>query len=229
MKRPRPRLALPLAGALALGAAIALLLWRGAPLAQQPRTVTPMADQPIGATLAALEAELARANPEAAAALRPGISAEGLQRAERELGLALHADLRQLYLWHDGAADDVELFPGHSFVSLEAAVQENQELARQYAERGLSLMMAGERHWLSLFADPAGDGYYYDPSRPYAGGGVFYVFRETGYLIRFPSLGHLLAAVVECYRAGAYPRGGEPDFVLEQQIMLRYGVEAGAP
>jgi hypothetical protein len=82
---------------------------------------------------------------------------------------------------------------------------------------------------LSLFPDVAGDGYYYDPNKNYATGGIFYNFREAGYYRYFPSIKNLLKAIVECYQNGAYPQDAEPDFDMEDQIMNKYGVAVEHP
>jgi hypothetical protein len=104
-------------------------------------------------------------------------------------------------------------------------LKRNRQLNADLQQRGYAALLAEEQHWLELFPDGGGDGYYYDPMRPYERGGVFYNFRETGYFIEFPSIKNLLAAIVECYRRGAYAGDGEVQYELEQQILLRYGVE----
>ena len=83
----------------------------------------------------------------------------------------------------------------------------------------------GARGWLILFPDPAGDGYYYDPTKNCKNGGVFFNFRESGYYLYFPSIRNLLMAVVEGYRTGTYMPGETPNFELESRIMRKYGVE----
>jgi len=185
----------------------------------------PVVDAEMDEILGALTAEVARHRPEAAAALRPGLSEDALMVAERALGTPIHSELRQLFGWHNGMPDTLELFPGHSFTPLDDAVSLNKQLNADYAARGFATLMAHERGWLSLFPDPAGDGYYYDPTRPYHQGGVFYNFRETGYFIAFPSIKNLLTALVECFRAGAFGPDDDTEFELERRIMLRFGVE----
>jgi hypothetical protein len=195
--------------------------------AQMPGAVTRIStvNESMDTLLPSLESELEKYDPEIIQSLQPGITVEELERAEARLGQAIHPEMQAFYLWHNGLANDKELFPGHGFWSLEEAIRTNQELAVQYQEKGVSLLMAHEKNWLILFPDSAGDGYYYEPARRYETGGIFYNFREAGYYRLFPSVKNLIRAIVECYQSGAYLPGAEPDFEMEQQIMNKYGVE----
>jgi hypothetical protein len=179
--------------------------------------------------LVSLERELEKNRPEILSFLQPGISEAGLEQAEETMRQSIHPEMVELYRWHDGLANDQELFPGFGFWSLEESIQTNQELTRQYQAKGMSLFMAHERNWLTLFPDPAGDGYYYDPSQNYETRGVFYNFRETGYYRYFPSIKNLLKAIVECYQSGAYRPNGETDFQREAQIMDQYSIAVEGP
>jgi hypothetical protein len=134
-----------------------------------------------------------------------------------------------LYLWHNGFTNDTELFPGHTFWSLEEAIQTNKDLAAAYKKSGTSALMADEASWLILFPDGAGDGYYYDPQYDYSAGGVFYNFRETGDYMRFPSIKNLLMAIVECYEAGVYTGDSVLDFEVEHRTMQKYGMDVREP
>jgi hypothetical protein len=119
----------------------------------------------------------------------------------------------------------LEQIPGCEFWSLETAIQTNHDLAAAYREHGVSALMVHEAGWLILFPDPGGDGYYYDPTKGYENGGVFFNFRESGYYLYFPSIRNLLMAVMEGYRTGAYMPGETQNFELESRIMRKYGVE----
>jgi hypothetical protein len=186
-------------------------------------TLPPTVDLSMESLLQSLELELETHHPEIIQSLRPGITSEELEHAETILGQAIHPEMQALYSWHNGLENGKELFPGHGFWSLENAIQTNQELTRQYKEKGVSQMMAHEKNWLVLFPDIAGDGYY-DPKRSYDKGGIFYNFREANYYRFFPSIKNLLTAIMECYESGAYPPGAEPIFELEEQIMDKYGL-----
>jgi cell wall assembly regulator SMI1 len=171
------------------------------------------------------EVELAAHQPGLAEAFRPGMTAVGLEQAESEMGYPLHPELKALYRWHDGLNTNVELFPGYGFVSLEEAIRINREVNAAYARSGMGPLMAHEAAWLTLFPDPAGDGYYYDPAASYGSGGVFFNFRESGYYIHFPSIRNLLVALTECFRQGVYQGGQTLDFKAELRILTKYGRE----
>lgn len=180
-------------------------------------------DKTMDELLRELEAETLRNQPEAAALLHPGISEAALTEVEAGLETPLHPEIRALYQWHDGMDGAADLFPGYEFIPLEEAVRERQVANEEYRLRGLELFMTHEKNWLAVFMDPAGDGYFYDFKTEYSSGGVFFVFREADYRINFPSLRNLLAAIIECYRQGAYAGTQTLDFGLEVKIMETYG------
>lgn len=184
----------------------------------------PVVSESMDELLQALETELETNVPDTFQALQPGLNSEELKQAEAMLGRSIHSEMQALYRWHNGLANDKELFPGHGFWSLQDAIETNRELNAQYQESGTGILMQGEESWLVLFPDPAGDGYYYDPVVNYETGGIFYNLREIGYFRYFPSIKNLLKAIVECYRQGAY-QVSEPDFELEELIMNQYGLE----
>lgn len=194
------------------------------PQAQPPTSMPPVVQESMDALLQSLEGELRIHHPDALPFLQPGISDEQIRQAEARLGRSIHPEMQALYQWHNGLANDIELFPGHGFWSLEQAIRTNRELNEQYREKGFSLLMAHEEHWLILFPDNAGDGYYYDPVQIYEISGIFYNFRESGYYRHFPSVKNLLKAIVECYQQGAYLPNGETDFETEEHILNKYGI-----
>ena len=213
------------AGLLVLVLIYSLIAFRSRfPRAQRLSSMPGVVDESMDALLRSLENELKVHRPDIIPFLQPGISDEQLGQAEASLGRSIHPEVQALYRWHNGLANDLELFPGHGFWSLEQAIRTNRELNEQYREKGFSLLMAHEEHWLILFPDSAGDGYYYDPEEPYETGGVFYNFREAGYYRKFPSVKNLLKAIVECYQQGAYLANGETDFETEDQILNKYGI-----
>jgi hypothetical protein len=214
------------AGAAALGIFLYLLvafLFRGSE-ASRSSSMPAVVDESIDDLLLSLETELRIHRPDMLASLQPGISDEKLLQAEATLGHSIHPEMQALYGWHNGFVNGDELFPGHSFWPLEEAIRTNREINAQYREKGFSLLMAHEEHWLTLFPDSAGDGYYYDPVKAYESGGIFYNFREAGYYRYFPSIRNLLKAILVCYQQGAYLKNGETNFELEEQIMERYGM-----
>jgi hypothetical protein len=194
------------------------------PQAQRSSSMPGVVDESMDALLQSLKDELKIHRPDVISFLQPGISDDQLHQAEASLGRHIHPEMLALYRWHNGLANDLELFPGHGFWSLEQAIRTNRELNEQYRKKGFSLLMAHEEHWLILFPDSAGDGYYYDPDQTYESRGIFYNFREAGYYRNFASVRNLLKAIVECYQQGAYLPNGETDFELEDQILNKYGI-----
>lgn len=200
-----------------------LLFLLRVPRAQLPTSMPPVVNESTDSLLKSLEGELRIHRPDVLPFLQPGISDEQLQQAEASLGMSIHPEMQALYRWHNGLANDLELFPGHGYWSLEEAIRTNRELNAQYREKGFGNLMAHEEHWLILFPDGAGDGYYYDPTKIYEAGGVFFNFREAGYYRYFPSIRNLLKATIDCFQQRAYLENGETNFELEDQIMDRYG------
>ena len=185
----------------------------------------PVVDASMDEILEAFESRILADQPSVAEAWNPGITAAELAQAEAALGRPIHPEMQALYRWHNGLKRGTQLFPGYEFLALGDAIQLNRWLEAEYRKHGVQSLMAHEANWLTLFPDPAGDGYYYDPAASYDSGGVFFNFRESGYYMHFPSIKNLLAGLTECYRAGAY-RGGETlDFDLENRILLKYGRE----
>ncbi len=194
------------------------------PPAQRLSSMPEVVDESMDALLLSLEDELKIHRPDVIPFLQPGISDTQINQAETRLERPIHPEMLALYRWHNGLAHDLELFPGHGFWSLEQSIRTNRELNEQYLEKGISLLMAHEEHWLILFPDSAGDGYYYDPEQTYETGGVFYNFREVGYYRYFPSVRNLLKAIVECYQQGAYFPNGTTDFEIEDKILSKYSI-----
>lgn len=211
-----------------VAAAVAVFFLTRQTAAPASLTMPPVVDETMPELLEELDAAITEQNPDLFNSLRPGISVKELAQAEMDLGLPIHPDLQALYRWHNGLEDDRELFPGHGFSPLEGAVRLNNEIRQP----PWSFLLASERNWLVLFPDPAGDGYYYDPSRTYSTGGVFYTFREDNYVRFFPSLKNLLKAVVEMYAEGLLPYELQPEgfdisaqIAREEEILERYGFE----
>jgi hypothetical protein len=183
-------------------------------------SMPPVVEESLETILISLENELAKHRPETKQSLRPGISLEELDEAQAILGQSIHPDMQAVYRWHNGLENDEELFFGYMFWDLDSAIQINLE----FQKKGLFILLPHHKDWLILYPDAAGDGYYDTPQGSYDQGGVFYVFRETGYYRYFPSVKNFLMAIVECYQIGPYPQEKEPNYELEEQIMDKYGV-----
>src|SRR5581483_8711650 len=204
----------------------------------QPPALPAPVEQPVEQLLARLEEVLAAKAPAVRAALRPGLTDREIAEQEAQLGVALGDDLRALYRWHDGIAPGgpTDFIPGHRFLPLAEAVALRRELRAQEAaasplQRVVGGALVGHREgWLPLLDDRAGDGYFYDPDRAASDGAYFYYLAEDSYYRFYPSLGNLLAGVLECWERGAYHVGEAGGFVQEAfdatpAIWRRYGTE----
>ena len=228
MKLPNWAIAL-----LVLAAAVACAIWfiRGrigqiAELAYPKAAVMP-ADVEVSMeeVLDRLEAALSKSAPEILAALEPGITERQLAELEERGGFQLSPELRALYRWRNGMAPGsaADFIPGHDFLPLEQVIEERQSIAQQAregtaAQRAMHELFSSHRDpWLTLLADGAGDGYFFDPQRRAGEGAIFYHFSETGHYVFFPSAKNLLVGIAECYETGAFAVSPEG------RIVERYG------
>ena len=105
----------------------------------------------LDAALAALDAWLREHNPVAAAALRPGLDDEEIDRLTADLPCHLPLEARRLYRWRDGSPPGAPpLFWRHRFIGLE-------EAAATYRERvaaGGDPAFAWDPAWFPLFDAP---------------------------------------------------------------------------
>jgi cell wall assembly regulator SMI1 len=161
-----------------------------------PASMPPVVNESIDDLLLSLENVLNKYHPEIMQSFNPGITPDEFNRAEAILDQTIHPEIQTLYRWHNGLANEEELFPGYHFWGLDRAIQANQEANHFYKEKGVSLLMAHEKNWLVLFPDFSGDGYYYD-----------------------------LKSSIECYQNGVYPVDSDPNFEAEDDIMGKYGKE----
>jgi len=106
---------------------------------------------------------LAAQAPNTAAAVRPPASDADIADAERELGAALPASIRELYRWHDGGPDnsDRALWLTHDFgfLPLETA-REHRRTSREIAEEDFGPEEADfywDRHWFPIGTSWTGD------------------------------------------------------------------------
>jgi cell wall assembly regulator SMI1 len=196
-----------------------------------PGEMPPMVADDVRAGLQRLESTLAIHAPGVLAALRPGLPDSEISAIEAGHGIRLTDDLRALYRWRDGSPPSVrgELIPGHWFVPLEEALRMREGMRTVDPDatvflRAADAVLSYKQDWLPVLDDGAGDGYFYDPSRPH--GSFFYNFAEDGQYRFFPSLANFLAGAVECYECGAYrsdPRGGlSENFVRSHALWPRY-------
>lgn len=201
------------------------------PAPPMPVVVAESAEELLGR----YEALLADEAPTVLAALQPGLSDEEIDAIEAQHGVTLPPDLRALYRWRNGTAagSNLNAFPDHRFVPLDAALAERDALRQQVksspaAQRAAYAAYAGHRDpWLGLIVDPAGDGYFFDPQRTEAQGSFFFNFNETGDYTFYPAFRNYLAEVLEGYEAGILRFGTygaeTADFLQAATIGQRYG------
>jgi cell wall assembly regulator SMI1 len=193
----------------------------------------------VAEILRQLDSRIEEHSPKTFAALRPGLGWDEITAIEREYGIRLTDEMRELYAWHDGIAlDSGQPFFGiHQFVPLEhlatSGLAKNQELANAtMLQRSFYWALCGHRkNWIDLFPDGAGDGYFVDPTRNPNRGAVFYNFNETCDYRFYPSLSSLMLAISECYDAGIYDDGRNASSVSaiekEHEIHGKYGTSRG--
>ncbi len=163
--------------------------------------------------LARLESILKTNAPHVLAALQTGLSTAVIANLEQKYHVQLPEDIKAIYEWHDGSARDTnflrgDFIPIHRFLPLEEALEENVIVPRGPAtllQMVAYWLLAGHRNsWISLFADGAGDGYWFDPKRKPSEGSVFYNFTEEASFVFFPSPKNLMAGIAKCYEKGAF-------------------------
>ena len=187
----------------------------------------------VGSLLARLEATLRTNAPAVLEGLQPGLSDAEIRALELKGGFQLSDDLRALYRWRNGAKTNslIGLIPGQHFVPLEWAVSERAMLldgegqtATQRA--AMAMFTAHMKNWIHILNDGAGDGYFFDPTRPNAP--FFYHMAEAGHYLWFPSVKNFLAAAIECYEIKVFKPSAdgsdvEEDYDQSGKIWERYG------
>lgn len=191
--------------------------------------------QSLADILRELDTRIAEHSPKTYAALRSGLGRDEILAIEREYGIRLTNEMREIYAWHDGIdLDSGQSFFGiHEFVPLEhlakSELAKTQELAKATAlQRAVYWTVCGHRkNWIDLFPDGAGDGYFVDPTRNPDRGAVFYNFNEMGDYRFYPSLSNLMLAISESYDAGLYDGGRDASSISEVEkedaIHEKYG------
>ncbi len=196
----------------------AILLLRatvGAPTIEQlypkPSRLPARVDGTTSELLSRLEGVLSEKCPNVLANLNPGLSRDEIARLERESGIKLSKELKELYAWHKGCKRSTDVFvPDHTFQSFENVIAHRQMLAGAIgkmtdAQRDTwQVYVAFRNPWLPIFTDAAGDGYFLDPTKTYKNGALFYCFQEQGTYNFLTSFENLLAYFLECYESGIY-------------------------
>ena len=159
----------------------------------------------VSESLRRIEANLARLGRRSTLELlRPGMTPPNIHRAVAELALRAHPDLVALYEWHDGTdtssgapLDDLHLFPGFYFLSLEDA-------SADYA--AFKSDARWDEAWLPVFANGGGDfyGVVCDPDRTDWGQVLHFRIDESRHPVEFHSLATMLTTIAAAYDDGIF-------------------------
>ncbi|MEO0588070.1 MAG: SMI1/KNR4 family protein [Planctomycetota bacterium] len=159
---------------------------------------------------------------------------EAIDQLERKHRIRLSDELRAVYRWHNGMADQaINFLPGHGFQSLEDALKERDEILNaehnSTAQWLVTAVLLGHRqHWLTVFPDWGGSGYFFDPKRHNKPGSFFYHFDEDRHYIFFPCLANFIAYLIEAYESKTFRVRDEgltldADFEVAMELESRYG------
>jgi len=163
--------------------------------------------------LAQLETTLKAKAPHILETLQPGLSTDEVAKLETKFNIKLPDDIKQLYQWRNGARPNTntleEFFPLYQFVPLQEMLEEREIIDKQqptsFVQRAATKALIGHRDsWLCLFADGAGNGYFYDPKRTVEQGSYFYHYMEDADFLFFPSMKNVMAGVARCYEKEAF-------------------------
>ena len=135
---------------------------------------------------------------------RPGLAEERVREAVEALGLEADADLVGIYGFRNGASgaegvdlDEVALFPGHHWLTLEQAVETWEEVSDDDRWRPA---------WFPVFATGGGDFYavVLDPDSPSYGAVVGFILGEAEQLVEYASLSAMLTVLDRAFSAGVF-------------------------
>jgi hypothetical protein len=157
----------------------------------------------FAAPLADIEALLRQLGRRALlAALKPGLDAEHVQSLLGGVGLPSLPEVESLYGWKDGtetagikAVDDIHLFPGFYFLSLEDAVSNYRAFVSD---------QRWTPGWIPVFANGGGDFYLIDVSDDMAGVVRHFRIEEAEHPIEFLTVGDMLATIGVAYDRGIF-------------------------
>jgi len=218
-------------------AVAAILSALRASLYPSPTAMPAIVNASMPTLLARLESVLQERAPGVLSSLQPGLTDQAISALEAQGGLALTDELKALYQWRNGSPISArrDFIPVHKFLPLDHAIAQRAAIRSQrgasFVQRVVFGAFAAHRtDWLTVFDDGSGDGYFFDPDRPTAGGSFFYCFAEDSTYLFFPSVRNFLAGIIECFEKGAYhikPDGSlDEDFNSSHTIWSKY---AAAP
>jgi hypothetical protein len=211
------------------------VIWSGKRMIEQavypkadgmPAVVTP----DMSTLLSKLEARMKKKAPKALAALAPGLKSEEIASLEAKYNIQLSPELKQLYMWRNGAVDadkGAEIVPLYGFPSLENALQKRETFNKEVGSQG-GIFVGHQKSWLCVMGDDESGGYYFDPARTEAEGAFFLGYRDEVDFTFFPSVRNFIAGVVECYEKDLYKETSEgleeeDDIDKLDEVWKKYG------
>jgi cell wall assembly regulator SMI1 len=153
--------------------------------------------------------------------LKPGLDSEAIRKHLSKVSVLLPEVVVELYSWRNGTADtsaalnDIRLFPGYYFCSLEEAVSHYLSSTRHNP--------VWNCNWFPLFCSGGGD--YYAISckdTPSADGEVIGYFRDASeYPVEYEGLVTMLRTLDACFSAGGIVlRDGRLAWDLAEQARI---------
>ena len=135
-------------------------------------------------------------------ALRDGLDARHTKARLREVRLQTASSLEKLFAWHDGtrtedaaSLDDLHLFPGFYFLSLDDALANYRAFVHD--ERWAPT-------WLPVFANGGGDFYVIDLGGDVSPGIRHFRLEEGEHPLEFLSLGDMMTTLAVAYERGVF-------------------------
>ena len=155
-------------------------------------------------------------------ALRPGIGADRVRSLLGDVGLPVSSQVEELYAWHDGtetavadSLDDIHLFPGFYFLSLEDAVANYRAFVAD---------PRWSPGWLPIFANGGGDFYVTDVSGELAGVVRHFRIEESEHPVEFRTIGSMLTTIAAGFERAIFFVDGNG--YLEMDDLAYAGVAA---
>ncbi|MBB2974948.1 hypothetical protein FHX49_000489 [Microbacterium endophyticum] len=134
-------------------------------------------------------------------ALQEGLSGAAAGEQLAGVGLVATEELEQLYRWRNGTSatvaslDDIQIFPGYSFLSIEEAVANYRVFLadRRWVEG-----------WFPVFANGGGDFYFVDLKAAQSRAVRHFCIDELEYPPEFLSLSAMIQTLAECFERGVF-------------------------
>lgn len=175
--------------------------------------------RPLRESLERIESWLAQRIKPTAQTFHRGRRRSAVKARLQQLGVDPPGELFALYAWHDGQRDttDAELIPGYRFLSLEAAADEYNEMARRVADGEVRQSWWSESYFPIL---EGGAGLIVVVCNGGETGTVLEWSAVTGRAIGHPSLASLMQEIADGYEAGAYTIGDDGALTRDEEQEL---------